>query len=146
MKKILFTLLTLISIKLYSQESKYSLELNFPVLTENSFIKDNYSGIADFGFRVRFIKTNHLNIGFHTNASIFKFNGNVRESSFKTLYVIQPKIYTELNSLKKIRPQTGLGYTLMTYRKSGRVVSGINLNLGLSYDIIKNIFLQIQDE
>lgn len=136
--------LVTISIKLYSQESKYSLELNFPIQTGESFINDNYSGIIDIGFRARFWKTNHINLGFHLNGSLFKYKGTVRESIFKTLYIIQPKIYTELNTLKKIRPLVGIGYTLMTYRKTGDVDDGPNISLGLSYDITNKIFVQVQ--
>jgi hypothetical protein len=144
LKKIVLALFIIISIKLYSQESKYSVELNLPIQTGDSFINDNYSGIVDIGFRARFIKTNHVNIGFHLNGSLFKYKGTVRESTFKTLYVIQPKIYTELNTLNKIKPLLGIGYTLMTYRKTGNVDDGPNISLGLSYDITKKVFAQVQ--
>lgn len=143
-KKLLLILLFIFTIKSFSQDSKYSIELNFPIQTGNSFINDNYSGIIDLGFRARFIKTNQMNIGFHLNGSLFKFKGNARKSTFKTLYIIQPKIYAELNNLERIRPLIGVGYSLMTYRKTGDVDDGINLSLGVSYDIGKNIFLQIQ--
>lgn len=134
----------LIVISIHSQESKYSIELHFPIQTGNSFINDNYSGIIDLGFRAGFLKTNLFNVGLHLNGSLFQYKGNVRASTFKTLYVIQPKIYAELNTLEKIRPQIGVGYSLMTYRKTGSVDGGPNISLGVSYDITKKLFAQIQ--
>lgn len=144
MKKLLISLILLISITSYSQESKYSIELNFPIQTGDTFINNNYSGVIDIGFRARFVKTSHLNFGFHLNGSVFTYKGIVIESSFKTLYVIQPKIYAELNTLKKIRPLVGIGYTLMTYRKSGDVDDGPNISVGISYDFTGKFFAQVQ--
>lgn len=144
MKRILFTLLFCTSICSFSQESKYSIELNYPIQTGNTFISENYSGLIDLGFRARVLKTKLLNFGLQANCSVFDFDGNVKESSFKTLYVIQPKIYTELTAIEKIRPFVSIGYTLMTYRKSGDVDDGPNIGFGLSYDVSSKLFVQVQ--
>jgi hypothetical protein len=144
MKLKLLILLLIFSIKSYSQDSKFSIESNFPIPTGNNFIKENYSGIVDLGFKMRLIKTNYLNIGFLLNGSLFIYKENSIQSYFKNLYTIQPKILTELNGLEKFRPFLGLGYSLMTYRKTGSVDNGINFSLGINYNINKKIYLQIQ--
>jgi len=77
LKKLLLIILITISIKLYSQESKYSLKLSLPIQSGESFINENYSGITDIGFRARFRKTNHINLSFHLNGSFFKYKGTV---------------------------------------------------------------------
>lgn len=144
LKQIITILLLCLSCHGYTQDSKYSVELNYPIQVGSNFINDNYTGLLDLGFKARFLRTNHVNIGFQANCSVFDFNGPKKESSFKTLYVILPKFYVELNSLKKIRPFVGVGYALMTYRKSGDVDDGPNIGLGLSYDINEKLFAQIQ--
>ncbi len=145
MKQNLFLVFFLIfAIKSFSQDSKYSIESNYPILTKNTLLKEKYYGVIDLGFRGRFLRADRLNMGFHLNGSFFRHIENIKASSFKNLYIIQPKIYAEFNNSQKFRPLLGIGYSLMTYRKSGSVDDGVNLSVGFSYNITKVLFLQIQ--
>jgi outer membrane protein W len=103
-----------------------------------------YYGVVDVGFRGRFLKTNRLNIGLHLNGSFFRHTENIKGSSYKNLYIIQPKVYAEFDNSQKFKPLLGIGYSLMTYKKSGSVDDGVNLSLGFSYNLTETLFLQIQ--
>ncbi len=74
-----------------------------------------------------------------------------------TTYIIQPKIFAELNleSIKKLHPFLGLGYTFVDFQFSdsnnemdvsvnSENLSGFGLNLGVAYDITNKLFAQVQ--
>ena len=105
---------------------------------------------------------NFLNIGASLNAGILKNSKEDRVQPFDvTTFVIQPRIFAELDSesLTKFHPSIGLGYTFMSFNTSGidilnpdnpnsssssQTESGINLILGVAYDITKKLFTQVQ--
>jgi opacity protein-like surface antigen len=152
-QKLLLALLLIFSIKSFSQNSKFSLELNYPIPIGENFIEKNYNGITDLSF---------LNIGASLNAGILKNSKEDRVQPFDvTTFVIQPRIFAELDSesLTKFHPSIGLGYTFMSFNTSGidilnpdnpnsssssQTESGINLILGVAYDITKKLFTQVQ--
>ncbi len=147
MKNNVFILLVFIFVGAsFAQDSKLSVELNYPIPIGDNFIKTNYDGIIDVGINYRFIKANLMHIG----ASI---NGGIMTSNFgTTLYNLQPRVFSELNlkSLPKIHPSIGIGYTFMFFNNSDSDFSltdnqhGINLNLGFAYNIAKKFFAKIQ--
>jgi len=158
----LLALLLIITTKSFSQDSKFSLELNFPVPMDENFVGKNYNGIIDFGLKYRFTNLDFLNIGTSFNASILK---NVKDDEFQpfevTAFAIQPKLFTELNSetISKCHPSIGIGYTFIIFNASGvagfdpehpnssnssKTESGINLNFGFAYDINNKLFAQVQ--
>lgn len=159
-QKLLLTLLLIITIKSYSQSSKFSLELNYPIPIDNNFVGENYSGIIDFGADYRIANLNPINIGVSFNGGILVNNSNQNNGfqDFKvTSYVIQPRIFGELDleSIEKIHPTVGLGYTIMVFEASGKnngfdvsdesdTQSGFNFNFGLAYDITEKLFVQAQ--
>ena len=159
-QKLLFTLLLIFTIKSFSQDSKFSLELNYPIPIDKNFIGKNYSGIIDFGADYRFAKLNPINIGFSINGGVLINNSNQNNGfqNFKvTSYVINPRIFGELDfkPIEKIHPIIGLGYTIIIFKASGTnngfdvsdgsdTLSGVNVNLGLAYDIIEKLFVKIQ--
>lgn len=159
-QKLLLTLLLILTIKTFSQDSKFSLELNYPIPIDKNFVGENYSGIIDLGAKYRFVNLNPINIGVSFNGGIVVNNSNQNNGfqHFKvTSYVIQPRIFGELNleSIKKVRPTVGLGYTIMVFEASGTnngfdvsdasdTSSGFNFNFGLAYDITEKLFAQVQ--
>ena len=161
-QKLLLALLLIFSIKLFSQNSKFSLELNYPIPIGENFIEKNYNGIIDLGLKYRFTDLSFLNIGASLNAGILKNSKEDRVQPFDvTTFVIQPRIFAELDSesLTKFHPSIGLGYTFMSFNTSGidilnpdnpnsssssQTESGINLILGVAYDITKKLFTQVQ--
>jgi opacity protein-like surface antigen len=159
-QKFLLTLLLIFSIKSFSQDSKFSLELNYPIPIDNNFVGENYNGIIDIGADYRFANLNPVNIGISLNGGVLVNNSNQNNGfqNFKvTSYVIQPRIFGELDleSMDKFHPTVGLGYTIMVFNASGTnngfdvsdasdTQSGFNFNFGLAYDITEKLFVQAQ--
>ena len=110
----------------------------------------------------RFSNLDFLNIGESLNTGILKNSkDDAVVPSDVTAFAIQPRIFAELNSesLSKLHPSIGLGYTFITFKASGvqnfnpdnsvssnssQTESGINLNFGVAYDITNKLFAQIQ--
>ena len=159
-QKILLMLLLIFSIKSFSQDSKLSLELNYPIPIGNNFVGENYSGIIDIGTNYRLVDLNPINIGISLNGGVLVNNSNEnnRFQNFKvTSYLIQPRIFGELDleSIDKFHPTFGLGYSIMLFETSGTIngfdisdtsdtQSGLNFNFGLAYDITEKLFVQAQ--
>lgn len=161
MKQILFlTLLLIFTIKSFSQDSKFSLELNYPVPIDENFVGKNYSGIIDLGAKFRLAELNPLNLGVSLNSGIL-INDSRPNNEFQdfkiTAYLIQPRIFAELDieSVKSFHPSVGLGYTFIIFDAKGtqngfdisdgsQTQSGLNINLGIAYDINDKLFAQVQ--
>ncbi|MBQ4804838.1 porin family protein [Aquimarina sp. MMG015] len=155
MKKSALLVVILISCcQLFSQDSKISFELNYPIPFGDNFLGDNYVGIIDVGADYRFVKLTPVKIGASLNGNILindKF-----ETSETTAYILQPRIFGELTieSIKKLRPSVGIGYTVMILDSSittntgelndTETLNGFNLNVGMAYNITKKFFAQIQ--
>jgi hypothetical protein len=159
-QKLLLVLLLIFTIKSFSQVSKFSIEANFPIPVGDNFLGENYGGIIDIGMKYRFSELKIVNIGASINGGFLK-NYKVEGIPVFDLntYVIQPRIFAEFNieKLSKLHPQIGLGYSFLIFETtkyngtgnppktdSDNTEDGINLNLGLSYDITDKLFVQVQ--
>ena len=159
-QKLLLALLFILSIKSFSQDSKLSVEMHYPIPIDQNFIGKNYNGIIDIGAKYRFSEIKNINIGASINGGILVNNTNDvnRNLDFKVKsYLIQPKIFAELKikSISKLHPFVGFGYVFMVFDASGTInefdvsgsnetESGINANFGVAYDITTKIFIDIQ--
>ncbi len=159
-QKLLLALLLVFSIKSFSQNSKFSLELNYPIPIGNNFVGENYNGIIDIGADYRIANLNPVNIGLSVNSGVLVNNSNQNngfQNFIVTSYVIQPRLFGELDleSINKFHPSAGLGYTIMVFDASetnngfdvsdaSDTQSGFNFNFGLAYDITEKLFVQAQ--
>ncbi len=159
-KLLLVALLFIFTIKLFSQNSKLSIEASFPIPIGDNFLEENYGGIVDVGAKYRFSELKILNIGASINGGFLKNSKADSNNLFDVnVFPIQPRIFAELNieKLNKLHPQIGLGYSFLIFKAKSnginpdfletnidRTESGINLNLSLSYDITDKLFLQAQ--
>ena len=159
-QKLLLTLLLIFTIKTFSQDSKFSIEANYPITIDNNFLGEDSYGIIDLGLKYRFAEFNPVQIGISLNGGVLIDNSNQNNSPqdfLVTTYIIQPKIFAELNleSIEKLHPFLGLGYTFMNFQLSGSNngmdvsgesdnLSGFGLNLGVAYDISNKVFVQVQ--
>ena len=159
-QKLLFALLLILSIKSFSQDSKLSVEMHYPILIDQNFIGKNYNSIIDVGAKYRFSEITNINIGASINGGILVNNtndNNGNQDFTVKSYLIQPKIFAELKieSISKLHPFVGFGYSFMVFDASGtnngfdvsgsnETESGINANFGIAYDITKKIFIDIQ--
>ncbi|WP_108805304.1 outer membrane beta-barrel protein [Aquimarina sp. Aq107] len=155
MKKNALLLVILIPcFQLFSQDSKISFELNYPIPFGDNFLGDNYVGIIDAGADYRFIELNPVKIGVSINGNVL--TNNKFDTSETTAYILQPRIFGELTieSIKKLRPSVGIGYTVIVLDSSittntgelneTETLNGFNLNVGIGYNITKKFFAQIQ--
>lgn len=158
-QKILLTLLLVLCFKVHAQDSKFSIEANYPTPIDDNFVGEAY-GIIDLGLKYRFASIDFVNIGASFNAGVLVDNSNQNEGPRdfqRTIYAFQPKVFVELNipTLEKLRPFVGVGYTFLNFQISGSLngedvsgesdnLNGLGLNLGLAYDISNKVFVQIQ--
>jgi opacity protein-like surface antigen len=142
-----YLLLLLLAGSAASAQKKISLEANYPVPMGGSFFKDNYRGIGDVGFKWAFVSLPVVRIGIGANAGYYDWKGDDVQNPVK-IYLIQPKAFAEFSfePLVSLHPSVGIGYSVMAF-KSGEAVnnrSGLNYNVGLAYDIIGGLFVQVQ--
>lgn len=162
MKQFYFLSLSLffLSTAMVAQEEKWSVEANFPISVGEDLGND-VSGVIDVGLKYRFLDFSFVKIGAGINAGYFK--GNVNSFTDPVLYdydetnwLIQPKLFAEFSipSVSKLHPSLGLGYSIIESKNEGLfgdesinisdASGGLNVNLGLSYDISKKFFIQAQ--
>lgn len=168
MKRTLITLfLVTISVKSYSQDYKFDIELSYINPFDHNFIANNYDGTIDLATKYRFVNSKKIDLGISLNLGLLKSNYKLDryygDLNIKS-YLVQPRIFAEFN-LKKFHPKIGIGYTSMIFNSSvsdfkiailrgnngyrngfsvNNTQSGINLNTGLSYDISPRFLIQIQ--
>lgn len=153
MKKLLFLITVLIfSLKSFSQDSKISLEVNYPIPMGDNFIGEFYDGIADIGIDYKFFNKSAFNLGASLNGGVLL--NNSFQNVTTTAYTVQPRLFGELIVLDKVRPSLGIGYSLIFLNTSGSdnvgtfenndSQEGVNFNLGIAYDITAKFFAQIQ--
>ena len=165
-RKLIIILLITCAIKSFSQDSKLSIELNFPYPFDNNSVANNYNGIIDVGAKYKFINYKKLNAGVSLNISLLKSNSEFNSLFLDlktTSYLFQPRLFAELN-FGKFYPLLGIGYASMVFHSSdtdediififrngdrnefsvNNTQSGIDLNAGFKYDLNENIFFQMQ--
>ncbi|WP_291083085.1 outer membrane beta-barrel protein [Flavobacterium sp. BFFFF1] len=144
-----------------AQHSKFSVEASYPLTTGQNFIGQDYNGVLDLGVKYKITTMPLVNLGASVNASLLKYRieGGYSPAldayvGFKTsLYLIQPRVYAEINlkRITKLHPSIGLGYSFFLFKTnfdSGYFSDesnnewGINLNLGLSYDLLSRMYIQ----
>ncbi|WP_281541580.1 outer membrane protein [Maribacter aestuarii] len=160
-QKLLLTFLMIFTIKSFAQDSKFSIELNYPIPIDENLIGRSYNGIINAGLKYNFANLDFMNLGVSLNSGIFKNTKEDRVQPFDaTIYIFSPRINSEfkIKSLEKLHPSVGLGYSIVNFRadvdrfnsetnsdvSSSQSENGVNLNFGLAYDITNNLFLQIQ--
>jgi len=157
-QKLFFILLIIFTVKSFSQDSKISFELNYPIPADNNFVGENYNGVIDMGIDYKFVDLSSINIGTSMNMGVISSNSNLNLSYPNqkiNSYLIQPRIFGEMNlaGIEKLHPSLGLGYTFMIFKAKdindistipSNTDSGFNFNFGIAYDVSDSFFVQIQ--
>lgn len=159
-RKIILLVLCLISFESYAQNSKFNIELSYPLPIDDNFLGSNYNGITDLGLRFRFLELDAISIGGSLNIGYFKNSKSDRVQPFDVnLFTIQPRVFAELNlsTIPKFHPSVGLGYSILNYRIANNQPvlnqnvsnenmneSGFNINAGVAYDISDKIIIIVQ--
>ena len=161
MKNRFYTLLLiLIPFCTFAQDRTFSIEANYPITIDRNFVGQNYNGAIDIGLDYIFSRSVSFDLGLGINAGWLSNRQNESDdpSSFKAnIYTLQPKIYGELviNSIPKLHPQFGLGYSLFIFDVSGtfpqsnlnqrsETKGGMNFLASLVFDISNRTFIQFQ--
>ena len=161
MEKLFFIgLLLIFTSTSFSQTSNFTIEANYPMLIDNNFYGREFNGILDLGAKYRAVEFKNLRLGAAINTGLLINNSNVNQdfSDFRiTSYLLQPKLFTEINipTLSTLHPFVGVGYSFLISDVSGTnsgldvsnasdTKNGINVNLGIYYDLTDNIFVQVQ--
>lgn len=162
MKYKLILILLLCGMGSFSQNKKISLEVSYPLTIDNNFIGGRSEGVVDFGFKYRIKDFKIVNLGIGINGGLLVDDidkSNYPQDFERTIYAIQPKIFSELNlsQLTKLHLFVNIGYSFMKmkltntnnsgpvdFSKLSDTLRGINAGLGVSYDILPRVFLQVQ--
>ncbi|MBC9794878.1 outer membrane beta-barrel protein [Sinomicrobium weinanense] len=154
-QKILLTFLLIFSMKLFAQNSKFSIEASYPILinekaNNRSFI--DFNGIIDLGVKYNITENRKINFDIGLNTSYLKFKVDDGGTKFtRNHYIFQPKLFgrTKLFSYPNIDFSLGLGYAF-DFDSTGdnafksKTYNGVNLNAGLYYPCFKQIFFHVQ--
>lgn len=155
-QKLVLVVLLILSFQGFSQDSKFRLELNYPLTIDDNIIGRNYNGIVDAGLKYRLWDLGLVNLGAGVNAGFYK---NTKEDRLPgpdtSTFILSPKIFAEFNipAIPKLSPYAGVGYSVLFYKvKEYNMdddivvdpLDGINLNAGVSFDITKWFFVQVQ--
>ncbi len=163
-QRFLLIFLLIISIKSFSQDSKLSVELNYPFPIGDNFLGKNYIGIIDAGVKYRFLNLDVIKVGASLNSGIYAISGSSVLSQTTDVYTFSfsPRVCAEFNikSIPLLHPYLGIGYSIMHFRcyntgiNEGEFISGktltvinqhgINLNMGFTIDINSQLFAQLQ--
>ncbi len=156
----LLGLLCVITTISMGQTSPFSIEASYPLPMGSNFLGEHFKGVADLGLKYRIKNLQVVTIGVAVNGSLFQksdsgyFPAYDEILHFKTsLYIIQPKLFGELNlkKINKLHPSIGVGYSAFlfttTFDSQSNVASthtnqgGIVVCLGISYDILSKVYL-----
>jgi opacity protein-like surface antigen len=160
MKFKFIALLVLYSWFITGQTTKFSIEASYPLPIDNNFVGKNFKGLVDLGLKYRIKNLQVINLGLSLNGSMYKasdteyFLPNDENVNFNTsMYLVQPRVYGELNLKKliKLHPSIGVGYSFLitntTFDSQSHIAdyktnqSGLDVNLGVSYDILSKLCL-----
>ncbi|TCL63378.1 outer membrane protein with beta-barrel domain [Mariniflexile fucanivorans] len=150
-------LLFFISLTTFSQNKRFSLEVNYPLAMSNGF--ENLSGIIDASINYRFAKSELFNYGASVTFDYLK--GDLRFSNQdlnRNFFFYHVDGFTEMTipSAEKLHPFAGAGFTYLDYdyqylsgtnefptiktRKEKDL--GFNIKLGVQYDFTNSLFIQ----
>ena len=153
-------LLTLTVSTAFGQNEKWSVEVYYPISVGQSFGSSN-QGVVGAGLKYRFAEVGKFTLGASLDAAWFATTTTndsdpVQELDFRDFF-LQPRIFAELplTDDNKLRALAGLGWSFSRnlsqafLNEEGRVEgedfnSGLNLNLGLSYDFAPRWFVHGQ--
>ncbi|PID68008.1 MAG: hypothetical protein CR968_03805 [Flavobacteriia bacterium] len=154
MKKIyIFLMLFLVSLTVFSQNKKFSVEVNYP-LAFSEFVK--FTGIVDAGLKYQFTTNESINYGASFTFDYLKAD---RDRDFVRDYLffhVNGFSETIIPSLNKIHVFFGAGFTYVTHDsisffhtddytdviKDKENDSGFNLKFGAQYDLSSRFFVQ----
>lgn len=162
-KSFTFLVFLLVVFNNFGQNSKLSASVSYPVTISDDFF-DSFKGVLDLGLEYNFYNSSKISVGASLNANLFTKHENLRFdpsiSVDQNLTVLQPRGYVSYSIAKggKIKPFAGIGYSLVFLkaninnpnyegnpkREEKENNDYLNLNFGIAYDVMDNLFLVVQ--
>ncbi|MFD0991480.1 outer membrane protein [Mariniflexile jejuense] len=146
-----------ISLTTFSQNKKFSVEVNYPLGMSNGF--ENLSGIIDASINYRFATSELFSYGASVTFDYLKGDINFSNQDLnRNFFFYHFDGFAEMTipSAEKLHPFAGAGLTLLNYdyqylsgtnefptietRKEKDL--GFNIKLGIQYDLNNNLFIQ----
>lgn len=145
-----------------AQEKNWSIEGNFPYTFGDNFVDEGYNGVVDFGVKYRIRAYSKFDLGASFNVGAFirddsRFDGNNLQEINGNAVLLQPRVFASyvISSAPRLHPMVGLGYSVFLFNvnnqnfngadfQQNRSDSGINVNLGLAYDLNDYLLIQLQ--
>lgn len=160
-KSITLFFLLILNLTTYSQDKKFSIDINYPLAINNSITEVN--GIVDGSFKYRFKELDAMTIGAVYTYDLATERIDSYLSSLKHTYHFNHLgglIEFKIKTVEKLHPFAQAGYTLLTTKSKLRISdssdpdisedqtkvensSGFNLGAGTSYDISERFYLQL---
>ncbi len=145
-----------------AQEKDWSIEINYPFSVGDAFGSSN-QGTIGVGVKHRFATAGKFRLGVSLDASWFATTfindtDPIQELKYRDNFW-QPRIFAELplSQDNKLRLSGGIGWTLLRsvgglafFDEQGQIQggaewnSGLNMNIGLSYEVSSRWFVQTQ--
>ena len=142
---------SIIMLSLNAQNNKFSIDLNIPFQPfEDNYIKNNFDGIVDIGFKYNVVNVSKFGIGVSGNFAFFKIEKhNNFIISDVNLLMIRPRISAEIK-ISKFNPYVGMGYSLFyfhnKYDKSDdfdHTNEGPNINIGVKIHLSTKLYVNL---
>lgn len=132
-----------------AQSDKFSFSVAYPIPLGQEVFKKN-DGIIDVGVQYRFNDIGPVVLGASANVGFYTYE-QVDIGFTNRDVLVQPRIFAEL-PISKFRPFVGLGYTFTRLNEEfdfgtneiNKKWSGINLNIGASFDILAGLFVRAE--
>lgn len=139
-----------------AQETKMTLELNYPKTVGGNAFQELFDGRGDIGIKYRFVDLGKVHIGLAYNSGWYQNHLKGENTDFKVNgYTLEPKVFFEYHDEenKLFRPYIGLGYNWIRFDAKGMINnftptladdwdSGLAANAGLAFWLNNNLFVQ----
>lgn len=139
----------------FAQESKLSLEVNYPIATGNNFIKENYTGVIDIGIRYKFAQPSKVGYGMSLHTSLYSNETTLAEFFSNKVLSVQPGLFIELDagSNERFSPYIGVAYNALLFNtdnflgireSDSKIHHGLTGTIGFFFDISTKFYLNGQ--
>ncbi len=161
-KTLLFVFVFFGMLFVQAQDRDWSIELYYPVSINDDFGSSNQGRIGA-GLKYRFVNLGKLRLGASLDATWFSTtitndSDPIQEFDYRDFF-LQPRVFAELpmTSNNKLLLLAGIGWTWSRsvdrpsfFDEEGQIqggldwYNGLNLNLGLAYDVSSRFFINTQ--
>ncbi|WP_053990460.1 outer membrane protein [Mangrovimonas sp. TPBH4] len=152
-----FLFFLFVSLHIFSQERKSSLEINYPLAFDEGYRE--FKGIIDVGYKYRFSEAELFVYGASLTFDYIQGSHRFSNEDLKRNYYFgHANAFAEMTipSVERLHPYAAVGFTYLNYdyeylygydllletRVRKKSAYGFNLKLGVQYDVTNSFFVQ----